>query len=130
MRHASKRLLAVVMMISIGAPWAVLQSVAWVGMSVAYSVRVGSVVEGVAQTFDGRHPCALCQTVAEGTRTENGKKDAIPLPDATKLILTTFVAESLLTPPNALRHDFAPPPHCRAPENPGKPGLRPPRTHA
>lgn len=129
MRQLSNILLVAALMISIGAPWAVLQSLAWVGMTVAYSVREGSVVEGVSQTFDGRHRCVLCQTVADGTRSEAGRDDATLIPAAEKLILTTFVVEALLTPPSALRHHFPLPPEGRVPEGGAKPAVPPPRVH-
>ena len=60
-------------MISIGAQWAVLQSAAWVGMAVTYSIKAGSVAEGLSETFDGEHPCPMCKLVAEGKSSE--KKD-------------------------------------------------------
>ena len=62
-------------MLSIGAQWAVLQGVAWVGMAVAYSLEEGSVSEGLSKTFDGEHPCPLCEVVEKGTQEENGSDD-------------------------------------------------------
>jgi hypothetical protein len=66
-------LLVSALMISIGAQWAVLQSAAWISMAVSYSIKTGSVTEGLSQTFDGDHPCALCCVVKKGTESE--KKD-------------------------------------------------------
>ena len=51
--------------LSIGAHWAALQSVAWASMLVGYSQHV-SVAKAIAQTFDGKHPCALCKQIAAG----------------------------------------------------------------
>ena len=68
-------------MFSIGAQWAVLQSAAWVRMAVSYSIKAGSVADGLSQTFDGEHPCAMCLAIAKGKQSE--KKD--PAVDATKL---------------------------------------------
>ncbi len=53
------------------APWAVLQTAAWAGMALSYSTRTGSLQEGLSQTFDGRHPCALCLAVERGRAQEN-----------------------------------------------------------
>ena len=61
-------------MISIGAQWVVLQSAAWVSMAVSYSVKAGSISEGLSKTFDGEHPCPMCKLVAKGKETE--KKDS------------------------------------------------------
>ena len=70
----TKYLIVAALMISIGAQWVVLQSAAWVGMAVRYSMEAGSVTEGLAETFDGEHPCALCDVVKKGQQGE--KKDA------------------------------------------------------
>ena len=60
---------------SVGLHWGFLQSVAWVGMVVNYS-QSGTVTEALAKTFDGKHPCALCKTIAKGKQTE--KKSEFP----------------------------------------------------
>lgn len=69
-------------MVSIGAQWAVLQSAAWIGMAVSYSIKAGSVSEGLSQTFDGAHPCKLCCMVKKGTESE--KKDTKQNPSKQK----------------------------------------------
>ncbi len=66
-------LLIAALMVSIGAHWAVLQSVASVSMAVSYSVQEGSITTGLSMTFDGEHPCPLCCAVKKGTDSE--KKD-------------------------------------------------------
>ncbi|MCO5053617.1 MAG: hypothetical protein M9920_15160 [Verrucomicrobiae bacterium] len=48
-----------------GAHWALLQPIAWVGMMISYS-RDASFTEAVSKTFDGKHPCALCEVIQEG----------------------------------------------------------------
>ena len=55
--------------LSLGAHWALLQSVAWVGMVAAYS-RDGSVAEAFNKTFDGKHPCCLCKVIQAGRAAE------------------------------------------------------------
>jgi hypothetical protein len=67
-------LLVSALMISIGAPLALLQSVAWVRMSVSYSVQSGSVAQGLREAFDGQHPCKLCRAIAKGKHT--GQKES------------------------------------------------------
>jgi hypothetical protein len=73
-------------MVSIGAQWAALQTAAWVSMAVTYSIKAGSLGEGLSQTFDGEHPCPLCCMVKKGTDTE--KKD--PKHEASKKKLELF----------------------------------------
>jgi hypothetical protein len=56
-------------MLSLGAHWALLQTVAWTGMVVSYS-RDGFFAEAVSQTFDGKHPCRLCEVIQQGREEE------------------------------------------------------------
>ncbi len=72
-------MLVAALMTSIGAQWVVLQSAAWVGMAVSYSIKAGSITEGLSETFDGEHPCSLCDAVAKGKASEkkNGKLETV-----------------------------------------------------
>jgi hypothetical protein len=76
-------------MFSIGLHWVVLQSAAWAGMIVSYSVREGSLVTGLSQTFDAEHPCALCDAVAFGMKQE--KKDSRQKQEPQKKLLLAIV---------------------------------------
>lgn len=88
-------LLVAALMISIGLHWAVLQSAAWVGMAVAYSVEKGSVVEGLSDTFDGDHPCPLCKAVEKGVESEQQSKEGQPPPSKTKEMKLTLALISI-----------------------------------
>ena len=95
-------LLVAALMISIGLHWAVLQSAAWVGMAVAYSVEKGSVVEGLSETFDGDHPCPLCKAVEKGVESERQPKEGQPPPSKTKemkLMLALVSIPRIVFPP-------------------------------
>jgi hypothetical protein len=70
----SKWMLVATLSLSIGLHWTVLQSVAWCGMVITYS-QGASLKEGLAKTFDGKHPCALCKQIAQGRQGEK-KSDA------------------------------------------------------
>jgi len=64
------RVLAVVaLVLSLASPWALLQSVAWVGMLVKFS-RGAGLAQAVSMTFDGQHPCSLCKTIEAGKAKE------------------------------------------------------------
>jgi hypothetical protein len=65
----SKVLCVVLLTLSLGMHWALLQSVAWVGMVVSYA-QDESLPTALAKTFDGKHPCKICRAVAEGKRSE------------------------------------------------------------
>jgi len=56
----------------LGGHWAVLQTSAWMGMIVQYSQQAGFKA-GVAQTFDGEHPCPVCQAIQDGKQHEQKK---------------------------------------------------------
>jgi hypothetical protein len=64
--------LAVVLtlILSLANPPALLQSVAWAGMLVKFS-RQASVIQAVGMTFDGQHPCKLCNEIAAGKAREH-----------------------------------------------------------
>lgn len=70
----SKWLVVLTLTLSLGVHWALLQSVAWVGMVVNYS-QDATLAEALVKTFDGKHPCKLCKVVDEGRRSEK-KQDA------------------------------------------------------
>ena len=67
-----------------GAHWLALQAVAWTGMLVARTQQ-GSVEEAVRTTFDGDHPCSLCQVVEEGRRQQQENDPAPILEQLAKL---------------------------------------------
>lgn len=54
---------------SIGLHWAFFQSVAWVGMVVTYS-QEGTLTEALVKTFDGKHPCSLCNQIAQAQKSQ------------------------------------------------------------
>ena len=63
-----------------GGHWAVVQTVAWAEMLRAYSQRSGSLAVAVEQTFDGQHPCELCQAIALAKSGEHKQGPATPGP--------------------------------------------------
>jgi hypothetical protein len=64
-RHCTALMLA----LTLGLHWTVLQSVAWVSMLVNYSAE-SSFAEAVVKTFDGKHPCQICVAVDAGKKSE------------------------------------------------------------
>jgi len=49
--------------------WALLQSVAWVGMVVTYS-QDSTLSEAIQKTFGGNYPCKMCTEIAKAKKTE------------------------------------------------------------
>ena len=60
---------AILLIVSIGGHWAILQSVAWMGMAINFS-QTETLDEALSKTFDGKHPCKLCKFVKEGQQSE------------------------------------------------------------
>jgi hypothetical protein len=66
----SRVMLVLVLSLSLGAHWAVLQTVAWTGMLLSYS-RAAGFAAGVSATFDGKHPCQLCRIIKQAREAED-----------------------------------------------------------
>ncbi len=62
-----------VLVLSLGLHWAVLQTIAWTGMIVSYS-RDASFTEAVTKTFDGEHPCPMCKVIKQARAEEKQKE--------------------------------------------------------
>ena len=80
---------------SLGFHWLALQSVAWTTMLVENAWHA-PLSEAVAKTFDGAHPCNLCQAVAAGKKSE--KKSEV-LPTILKLDLICTLRTLTWLPP-------------------------------
>lgn len=69
----SRLLVTLMLCVSIGLHWALLQTVAWVSMLADFTGKTGSIAEAASMTFDGEHACPLCRAIAEGKAREEGK---------------------------------------------------------
>jgi hypothetical protein len=93
-----KRWFVVIMLVlSLGTPWALMQSAGWVSMLANYS-RSATFAQALRMTFDGRHPCRLCHLVQKGQAQE---RQHHPTPEpGQKLELALLLATvALLHPP-------------------------------
>lgn len=86
MRLRSKVVIVLVLTLTLGLHWALLQTVAWTGMLVRYS-RGASIAEAIAKTFDGRHPCSLCKVVAKSKADQWNQEKQFPWHAGPKLDL-------------------------------------------
>ena len=100
LRRIKQWLVVSLLVIVIGAHWAVLQSAAWAGMLVSYS-RGATVLEAWRKTFDGQHPCKLCRIVKTGQASEK-KSDRVKL--ETKFEFHHLAGTCGLFPPRPFRH--------------------------
>jgi hypothetical protein len=84
----------------LGGHWAILQTAAWVGMAIEYSSHDG-LQAGLAKTFDGRHPCEICKSIAKHKGTE--KKHLAQL-EFGKVNFVSGTQASVLYPPEQCWH--------------------------
>jgi hypothetical protein len=61
---------------TLGAHWALLQTVAWTAM-LADNLRAHSLSESVVRTFDGRYPCPICKAIAAAKKSEKKSEFAL-----------------------------------------------------
>jgi hypothetical protein len=100
----SKWVVVATLSLTLGFHWAILQSVAWVGMFVDFSCQ-GSLTEAVSKTFDGQHPCPLCKLVRAG-KNSDGKSTF--LQSVTKCDLFAERGTIFLFPPKTESLFFSP----------------------
>ncbi len=68
-RNTVRLVTGLLLALSIGLHWSVLQTVAWTGMFVGF-VQTGSFSEAISKTLDGQHPCRLCKVIKQGRAEE------------------------------------------------------------
>ena len=76
--RSGKILVLIALAASLGAHWALLQTVAWTTM-LADNLRTHSLSESVARTFDGKYPCPICKAIAAGKKSEQKKEFTSPM---------------------------------------------------
>ncbi len=103
-----------------GDPWAVLQSAAWATMLVNH-LRTDSLPQAMSRTFDGRHPCPLCNAIA---RSKKSEKKSDSMPNLTRLEFPPVNQECLLAEPD--RFQLVPVESDRLAQTLAKPPLTPP----
>ena len=70
-----KVLVVFALVATLGAHWALLQTVAWTTM-LASNLQSESLHDAMVKTFDGQHPCALCKVIAKAKK--SSKKAEYP----------------------------------------------------
>ena len=72
-RCVGRWVVAVALFIVAGGHWGTMQTVAWAGMLWNYTQADGSLLSGVKKTFDGEHPCAMCNSIKTAKEKEQSK---------------------------------------------------------
>ena len=75
LRKASRLIVILALLASVGGHWALLQSVAWTRMIIERT-HTESFTVAVQTTLDGEHPCDLCKRITEGKQHERQPEQA------------------------------------------------------
>ena len=92
---AARWIMVLGLMVSIGLHTVIIQSAAWAGMLVSYSLEKGSVAQAVSETFDGAHPCPLCKLAKTTESTPADEKQAPKADGKLKLHLIADAAPAI-----------------------------------
>jgi hypothetical protein len=97
-----KACVIVTLVATLGAQWALLQTVAWTTM-LANNLHSHSLTEAVSDTFDGRHLCPLCKAIAAAKKSEKKNEAVSPgqkfeFPPITETIVLTAPAVPRFSP--------------------------------
>jgi len=85
-RQVVSLLIALAVCTASGTHWLVLQSVAWAGMIVSYA-QDRPLDEAISDTFDGEHPCSLCEAISTEKKKEaEQKRETTPGASLKKLV--------------------------------------------
>ncbi len=75
LRKASRLIVILALLASVGGHWALLQSVAWTRMIIERT-QEDSFAVAVKTTLDGEHPCDMCKRITDGKQSERQEKKA------------------------------------------------------
>jgi hypothetical protein len=80
--------MALSLFMALGGPLALLQGVAWVTMVRDFS-KSGSLSQAVEKTFDGQHPCPLCQKLAKARAAEERAPVTVKIDKKAEVFIAT-----------------------------------------
>ena len=103
MRRSLQILMIFIVVCSSSSHLAVLQVVAWTGMLVEH-VQDGDLEAAIAKTFDGSHPCGLCDAIDGAAQAGGDENEEAPLPSVQILDLKLLpLARVAILPPAPVR---------------------------
>ena len=83
-RRVFKLAVVPLLVLCLGLHWALLQTVAWTGMLIRYS-QDRPLAEAVSDTFDGQHPCPMCEVIEQGREDERQEREQYPSKSGPKM---------------------------------------------
>lgn len=117
-----KILVVTALVLTTGAHWIALQTVAWTTMLAANLSSRQSLTEAVSETFDGKHLCPLCKAIAAAKKSEKKSETVSPV---LKMEFPPVAGKMILFPPTQC--EFQPQVDIFAKNFLPKPPLQPPR---
>jgi hypothetical protein len=87
--RSAKWLTVLALVLTLGGHWAILQTTAWIGMTVSYSQK-DSFGVALAKTFDGKHPCKMCKLVRAGKAAEKKSETKFDTKKLDSFLASTF----------------------------------------
>ena len=90
--RGGKILVVLALVLATGLHWTALQTVAWTTM-LAKNLSTQSFSAAVSDTFDGRHPCPLCQAISKGRQSEQKSAAVAPVRVPEPLAMARFTTE-------------------------------------
>jgi len=118
-----KILVVFALVLTTGAHWAALQTVAWTTMLAANLSSQQSLTEAVSETFDGKHLCPMCRAIAAAKKSE---KKSVAVSTALKMEFPPAAEKTGLFPPAPF--ELLPPRNSFADLFSSKPPPPPPRS--
>lgn len=92
-----KFITVLLLVLTLGLHWTLLQTVAWTGMLISYS-RDASLSEAVSKTFDGQHPCKMCKVIKQARAEEKQQQKQETKSDSKIKLALPEIAFSLISP--------------------------------
>jgi hypothetical protein len=117
-----KVFVVLVLVSTLSAHWALLQTVAWTTM-LANNLQSGSLQDAMAKTFDGNHPCCLCKAIANAKNSQQKnhmtlEKQKLDFPPYDQqLVLIAPSRLDLFSRKNSFAESFFPKPLTPPPRN-------------
>ena len=99
--------LALLLLMAMQGPLALLQVVAWGGMLVNYS-REGSFIVAVERTFNGENPCALCTQLNDVREQEGSSNALLQAGSRALLLLWPTTHGTSVQPPQSITQAWTP----------------------
>jgi hypothetical protein len=97
MRRSLQILMIFIVVCSSSSHLAVLQVVAWTGMLVE-NIQDGDLETAIAKTFDGAHPCGLCEAIDGAAQAAGDEDEQVPSVQVLDLKLLPLDRFALLPP--------------------------------